>query len=281
MNWHEAPGTSFARFGVPSFGLGGPLTPLVRILLAANAGVFVLQIFADRFFPFTHWFGLVPVEVARGAVWQLFTYMFLHGGMWHLLFNLLAIFMFGGEVESELGTKRFAGLYLVSGVGAGVCSAILGWGTGSPVIGASGAIFGILIAFAILFPYRPITLLIFFVVPLTLQARWFVALFGAVELLTLASTAGGGLGQVAHLGGLLFGWIFMRAPRWIENARDAAERRERARAGRSAARLAEERRSIQEDVDHLLEKISREGMDKLTADERRRLVDASERLKRL
>jgi len=257
------------------------MTPLVRILLAVNAGVFVLQIFADRFFPFTHWFGLVPAEVARGAVWQLVTYMFLHGGMWHLLFNMLALFMFGGEVESELGTGRFARLYFISGIGAGICSTVLGWGGGQAVIGASGSIFGVLIAFAMLFPYRPITLLIFFVIPLTLQARWFVALFGAVELLTLASTPGMGLGQVAHLGGLLFGWMFMRSPGWLAGLRDAAERRERARAGRSAARLAGDRRQIQEDVDHLLDKISREGIDKLTADERRRLVDASERLKKL
>ena len=151
---------------------------MVRVLLMANVGVFVLQIFADRFFPFTHWFGLVPAEVARGAVWQLFTYMFLHGGMFHLLFNMLALFMFGGEVEAELGTKRFGALYFVSGVGAGICSVILGWGVGTAVIGASGSVFGILIAYAVLFPYRPITLLIFFVLPLTLQARWFVALLG-------------------------------------------------------------------------------------------------------
>ena len=281
MNWHESPGFSLARFGVPSLGIGGQLTPWVRVLLMVNAGVFILQLFADRFFPFTHWFGLVPAEVARGALWQVFTYMFLHGGMWHLLFNLLAIFMFGGEVESELGSKRFGWLYLVSGVGAGLCSVILGWGVGTPVIGASGAIFGILIAYAMLFPYRPITLLIFFVLPLTLQARWFVALFGAVELLTLAATPGVGLAQVAHLGGLLFGWIFLRAPKWIGEIREASERRQRAKAGRSAAKLAGERRRIQEEVDYLLDKISREGMDKLTGEERQRLVDASQRLNRL
>jgi len=270
-----------ARPGRQAFVIGGKLTPLVRILLAVNAAVFVLQLFADRFFPFTHWFGLVPAEVARGAVWQLFTYMFLHGGMWHLLFNLLAIFMFGGEVESELGTRRFGALYLVSGVGAGICSLILGWGVGSEVIGASGAIFGILISYALLFPYRPITLLVFFIIPITLQARWFVTLFGAIQLLALASTPGVGLAQVAHLGGLLFGWLFMRFPAWFERIQAAAERRERAKASRFSSRLAEERRRIQNDVDHLLEKISREGMDKLTMDERRRLVDASERLKKL
>jgi len=280
LNWHDISGPALARFGAPAFRIGGPLTPLVRVLLAVNAGIFLLQAFADRLFPFTYWFGLVPVEVARGAVWQLFTYMFLHGGVWHLLFNMLAIFMFGGEVESELGTRRFGALYLASGIGAGICSVVLGWGVDRPVIGASGSIFGILIAFAMLFPYRPITLLVFFILPVTLQARWFVAIFGGIEILVLASTPRIGLAQVAHLGGLLFGWIFMRSPAWIERLRDAMQRRKASRDSRSAMKAVDERRKIQEEVDGILDKISREGMDKLTEDERRRLVDASERLKR-
>ena len=99
--------------------------------------------------------------------------------------------------------------------------------------------------------------------------------------MTLASTPGVGLAQVAHLGGLLFGWMFMRLPLWMERIRDASDRRVRERARRSDSKLADDRRSIQDEVDHLLEKISREGMDKLTGEEQRRLVDASERLKRL
>lgn len=274
-------GPVLARFGMPSFGFGGRLTPLVRILLAVNAGIFLLGTVADQFFPFTYWFGLVPVEAARGAVWQLATYMFLHGGIWHLLLNCLALWIFGGEVESELGTRRFARLYAIAGVGAGLCAVGLGWGLQVPVVGASGAIFGILIAYAMLFPYRPVTLLLFFVLPLTLQARWLVALYGVIEFLTLMQAGRGSLGHVAHLGGLLFGYIYMKWPMWMERRAVRAGLRRREAERRAAGRLADQRARIQGEIDSLLEKISREGMDSLTEDERRRLREASERMKHL
>jgi len=268
-----------ARYGAPVFGLGGPLTPLVRILLIANVGVFVLQSLADHFFGFTEWFGLVPAHVAQGAVWQPVTYMFLHGGVWHLLFNMWALFVFGGDVERRMGSLDFAGLYAACGIGAGLCSLAFAWGTAGPIIGASGAIFGVMLAFAVFNPYRPITLLVFLVLPLTLQARWLVALLAGVQMLFLLEHPGAG--YVAHLAGLGIAGIYLRAPDWRESLRRSFHRRrvERQMKIVTTARVTE--RKLQDEVDDLLDKISKKGMSGLTAEEKKRLYEASDQLRKL
>jgi membrane associated rhomboid family serine protease len=258
------------------------VTPLVRLLLVTNAAVYALQLLADRLFPFTQYFGLDPALVAKGAVWQLVTYAFLHGGIWHLAFNMLALFMFGTPVEGALGTARFAGVYFTSAVGAGLCSLAVAWGTSTVLIGASGGIFGILMAYAMLFPYRPVTLLVMFVLPVTMQARWLVAIFAWIELMLLmASGTGRGLGQVAHLSGLVFGWAYLRTPGWIAGWRERASRRRVDRRSRAVRAGDAARARVQAEVDRLLDKISAGGMAGLTQAERRRLYEASEELKRL
>ncbi len=268
-----------ARFGSPVFGLGGPLTPLVRILLIANVGMFVLQSLADHLFGFTEWFGLVPAHVAQGAVWQPVTYMFLHGGVWHLLFNMWALFVFGGDVERRMGSADFAGLYAACGIGAGLCSLAFAWGSPVAIIGASGAVFGVMLAFAVFNPYRPITLLLFLVLPLTLQARWLVAILAGVQMLFLLDHPGAG--YVAHLAGLVIAGVYLRAPDWWDGARQAVRRRRVEKQMKIVIVAKKTERRLQDEVDELLDKISKKGMGGLTADEKKRLYEASEELKRL
>ncbi len=260
-------------------GLGGALTPAVRILLFANIGVFILQIFAPRFF--LNWLALVPAFFVQGRIWQLATYMFLHGDIFHLFFNMLGLWVFGREVEERMGTRRFAYYYFFTGVGAGICALIFGWGLYVHVVGASGAVYGILLAFAMFFPNRPVTLLLFFILPVTMTARALVAVFGGLALLVALSSGGQGLGALAHLGGLLFGWLFMRLPALAAARRTFAGRRGVERRLRAFDRAESERRRLQAEIDELLEKISRKGMGSLTDGERSRLYEASERLKRL
>ncbi len=276
MIWNDFPDSEKARMGTAVMGLGGPVTRLVKWLLIANAAIFVISLLAVRAVPFMHWFGMVPVLVAKGAIWQLFTYMFLHGELMHLLFNLLGLWVFGGEVEQSLGIKRFGWLYAISGVGAGLCALALGWGSNTPLVGASGAIYGILMTYAMLWPRRPITLLVFFVLPVTLQARWMVAIFGGIQLLTLIS--GGDLGQVAHLGGLLFGFLFMMTPKWIQRLQTQRAAKARVVQFKTKTQLEDEQRKAQEEVNALLDKALREGESALTADEQERLVAASRKL---
>jgi membrane associated rhomboid family serine protease len=185
------------------------LTPAVRFLLIATAAAFVVQVFADRLTAgyFTGVFSLSLGGLLRLEFWQPVTYLFLHGGLWHLILNLLGLFFFGPETERTIGTQRFLALYFACGILAG-----LGWIliSGTPVgrcVGASGAIFGVLGAFAGLFPHRPITLLVFFVIPVTMRARTLAIALGLFSLLAIISQPGQ-IAYAAHLVGGLAGYLF-------------------------------------------------------------------------
>jgi membrane associated rhomboid family serine protease len=197
-----------------SFG-PGPVTPAVKVLLILNIGVFVVQQVVGRM---VIWFGLQPEAVLTGLqIWQPVTYMFLHGSISHILFNMLSLWMFGVELERMWGTRFFTRYYLVCGVGAAATTMLMSFFPGSigeelylsRTVGASGAIYGLLLAFALYFPDRPILLSFLFPVP----AKYFVMIIGAIAFLSAAGSGGGGVAHVAHLGGLLFGWIYLRGRR--------------------------------------------------------------------
>jgi len=188
-----------------SFGYG--LTPVVKNLMITMGAVFLLQMLVRGWFDF--YFGLVPFLVReKYFVWQLLTYIFLHGGVSHILFNLLALWMFGGELESYFGSKKFLFYFLFCGIGAGICTVILTPNGMIPVIGASGAIYGLLLAFGWLFPDRQIY--IYFLLPV--RAKYFVIIFGLIELFSSIEGTGGGVAHFTHLGGLLFGLLYMGYP---------------------------------------------------------------------
>ncbi len=176
--------------------------------------VFLVQMFITRWIDF--YFGLIPLMVwKKYFLWQLFTYIFLHGGFSHILFNLLALWMFGGELENYWGSKKFLFYFLFCGIGAGICTVVFTPYQFIPVIGASGAIYGILLAFAWLFPKRPI--LIYFLFPI--PAKYFVIIFGLIELLSSMEGTGGGVAHLTHLGGLVFGFFYLAYPMIRQNIR--------------------------------------------------------------
>lgn len=189
----------------------------VKWLLIINFTLFVLYFFAVRaglgglFSPFK----LVPAMVLKlFMVWQLFTYMFLHDpwGFWHILLNMLTLWMFGKDLEAVWGTRRFLQYYFLCGVGAGVCVVIanlLFGDTRSATIGASGAIFGVLLAFGVLFPDA--TVLFSFLFPI--KAKYFVLIMGAIAFMSTLGSTGSGVSHVAHLGGMIFGWFYLQAQR--------------------------------------------------------------------
>ena len=202
--------TNFGIFSSPGFPKG------VKWLLISNAAVFILGFFSglvqlDRPLGVL---ALVPVEVVKlFFVWQLATYLFLHGGFGHIIWNMLALWMFGADLERAWGTKRFLQFYFFCGIGAGVCvvlaNYILPWGNPLvPTIGSSGAIFGILLAYAMLYPDR--TILWGFLIPI--QVRYFVLIIGVVTFMS-SFQANTGVSEFAHLGGLLFGYIYMKKPK--------------------------------------------------------------------
>jgi len=197
---------------VSSFSLGpGPLSSALKALITANVVVFVAQ-----FVPVvTDVFGLQPARVVRSFwLWQPVTYMFLHGGLFHILFNMLALWMFGTELERMWGTRYFLKFYFVTGTGAGILTvlfSLLPFDFAqevyfSNIIGASGAIYGLLLAFGLYFPDRPIYMYFVFPIP----ARIFVLIMGAIAFYSSLSSTNGGVANATHLGGLLVGYIFLK-----------------------------------------------------------------------
>jgi membrane associated rhomboid family serine protease len=245
-----------------------PTSRAVKYLLAVNIGVYLLQrFFLDRYVGnYTDVLGLVPVAVLRrGFLWQIVTYMFLHGNVIHILFNMLFLWMMGSELERHWGTKEFLKYYFITGAGAGIINMLVQPRSEIPTIGASGAIFGLIIAFAMAFPDR--ILLLYFVI--RIRAKYFAVLVGAIELLSLIFLPNAPIARFAHLGGLAVGYLYLRyglhaGPlkrqfrTWRSMAEKAGEERERAR-----------RAKIRAEVDRILDKISKEGIDSLSDWERR------------
>ncbi len=194
------------------------LPPVTQALLIGNVAVFLLQqlLGDDTFAPFMLW-PLSDFDAFSPGqnfqIWQLLTYGFLHGGFSHLLFNMLALYMFGGPLEQTWGNKRFLTYYLVCVAGAGLCQLLVGWwmvsngGDPYPTLGASGGVFGLLLAFGMLFPNQRVMLLF---PPIPMKARTFVIVFGALELIMGFTGWQPGVAHFAHLGGMLFGWLLIR-----------------------------------------------------------------------
>jgi membrane associated rhomboid family serine protease len=185
----------------------------VKALLILNVGVFVLQRF-DGFAGgemLVNSFGLRPSDVTqRFFLWQLVTYIFLHGSFMHILFNMFFLWMFGGELERRWGRNEFFRYFFVCGIGAGICSVIVSPGSGIPTIGASGAIYGILLAYGLLFPRRMIY--VWGILPI--QARYLVMILGGIAFLSSFGQNSGGAAHIAHLGGMVVGYIYLRGPRF-------------------------------------------------------------------
>ena len=207
-----------------SFGYG--LTPVIKKLIIVMAALFLLQgIVSNRI---TFYLGLVPLLVwKKFFLWQLVTYIFLHGGISHILFNLLALWMFGGELESYWGPRKFLRYFLFCGIGAGLCTVVFSPYQFIPVVGASGAIYGILLAFGWLFPNRLIY--VYFLVPI--PAKYFVIIFGLIELYASMQGTGGGVAHLTHLGGLIFGILYMAYPTLRQKLRREYYRRKWSQRG--------------------------------------------------
>ena len=195
-----------------SFSFGpGPLSQALKVLIATNVVLFLAAFAAPELVTI---FGLTPRDALLGGrVWQIVTYMFLHGGVGHLLFNMLALWMFGTELERSWGTRAFLRYYFVVGVAAALStimiSATLPFAERTfytTTIGASGAIYGLLLAYGLSYPNRPI--LIYFVFPI--PAKYFVMILGAIALLMSLSDSGGGIAHLTHLGGLAAGYVLLR-----------------------------------------------------------------------
>lgn len=242
------------------------MTKAVKFLIIVNIALFILlHLLAG--FPWLSIFALVPSFVfAKLRIWQLATYMFLHLGLWHLVVNMLMLWFFGPAIENTWGRGEFLRYYFFTGIGAGLCSFITAFGSPIPVIGASGAIFGILVAYAMMFPETIILLL--FIFPMKIKHA--VLVLAGINLLGALSTPDAGIAYFAHLGGGLCGYLYLKSE-WLRHKLTYWQMPNL--RGWRTKRRAKKRQLTEQDlnrqVDIILDKISRHGMQSLSKEERK------------
>ena len=288
--------------------------PVIKNLLIINGVVFFLQTVFDNivfngipgWYVINQWFALNPISGidATGSsfnfqVWQLITYQFMHGGFGHILFNMFALWMFGMEIENTWGSKKFLVFYLTCGVVAGLFQLFLPpliGGVAAPTIGASGAIYGVLAAFALLFPNRYIYL--YFFIPV--KAKYLIAFLILMQIM-LVDDVTGGVAHLAHLGGALAGFIFILLDPSIHaeiknffgstysskrnpfnpfgNLRNPfTSKKDQIEDAEYYEINNKEEKITQEEIDRILDKISQSGYQNLTEREKRILFEASKKI---
>jgi membrane associated rhomboid family serine protease len=293
---------SYRTSSYGGFGGGGfSVTPWVKRLLIANTAVFLVAFIAARF-GYGPWildrFALEPREILVEP-WTILTYAFLHLGIGHVFFNMLSLFFFGPMLEERWGSRAFLRFYLVAAAGSALFAALEAlYDPGVVVLGASGAVYGLMMAFAMAWPTMPIHVWGIF----PIQARWLVAIMAVLSVLLMG---GGGVSHLAHLGGFATAFLYLRSP-WAPGAwgelppsrRKPARSKARERAGSGlslgwlrkeppqppapekpagATNRPRDEQQLLDDVDRILEKISARGLGSLTDEERKRLDEVSRR----
>ncbi|HRI47439.1 MAG: rhomboid family intramembrane serine protease [Ignavibacteriaceae bacterium] len=283
--------------------------PVIKNLLIINGAVFFLMMLMQNILfrgvpaerVIIHYFALMPIESGNFQIWQLVTYQFLHGGFSHILFNMFALWMFGVEIENSWGSKKFLTFYLISGIGAGLLhmfvSPIL-TGVGAPTIGASGSVYGIMIAFAMMFPERLIYL--YFLIPI--KAKYLITFLIIMEFM-LVDSASSGVAHLAHLGGALVGFLYIMFDKNTNVQFKTMFKKKRSNPFdntysntsyssstfyKTPSNKVEDadyyeippnQEITQEEIDKILDKISQSGYSGLSEREKKILFEASKRMK--
>ncbi|MCP5006783.1 MAG: rhomboid family intramembrane serine protease [Planctomycetes bacterium] len=287
------------RFYKPDFNvsLGRKWTRAIMILIIANAGVFIIQLLFSNIssqwgtspvLPGSNYGDEIPTQLIVGPdsftslfwlyphfaigklwLWQFVSYMFLHSihDPWHLIINMLVLWMFGSEVERVMGTKKFLIMYFTAGIFAGIMCCI--FTPSNPILGASGAIFAIEIAFAMFFPNVTV---IFYVFPL--KAKYLVMIFAGITIFNCLTPSGGNVAHFAHLGGLVYGFLFIRYEPKFSLLIMSWQKQQIESAHKKADNLRDE-------VDKLLDKVNREGFKSLSRKEKAFLKEASKKFRNM
>lgn len=256
------------------FGGGRPSSTIIRSLLIINIGIWALLALSgvERFiFPLL---GLVPRYVwSNFLIWQPLTYMFLHAGFWHVGMNMFVLWMFGSELERDWGGAAFLRYYLITGAGAGLVTVLFSLGSTIPVVGASGAIYGVLLAYGLAYPNREVYL--YFMFPV--KVKYFVGFLAIVAFFASLQPGTSTVSHLTHLSGMLIGWAYLKSG-WSHTGLSWRERVARYQAAHRARRSIlkdQEEEYLHRQVDHILDKINREGYASLTKEEQEQLFKAS------
>lgn len=239
-----------------------PLTPLIKKIIIICSVAFLLQYLASSVlnFPFAAFFALTPsLFVEKLFLWQIVTYMFMHGGIFHLLVNMLMLWMFGGEIERIWGTRKFITFYLLSGIFAGLVSIVSYYNLNPPIVGASGALYALLIAYAFIYPDRQ--LLFFGIFPM--KTKVFIFLICLITFWVAVAENRGNEATFAHLGGILFGLIYMKLGQWryITKKYSEIKRESQKEKLKSRFKVISNDMGLGKEIDHFWEKHKKDDPD--------------------
>ncbi len=251
-------------------------TDAIKILVSVNFGIFLLQTIArteGMFFPL---FGLVPKLVwSEFMLWQPFTYLFFHGGIWHVLINMFVLWMFGSELERIWGKGHFLKFYFVTGVGAGLVTMIFGLNSMTPIVGASGAVYGVLLAYGLTYPNR--TVYLYGIIPI--KSLWFVIGIGVIAFMSSFDNVSQ-ISHLTHLSGMMIGYLMLKRPVRFNDLWFTIRKRTLEYKIKHEEKKVSQHQAIEREIDRILDKINREGFDSLTEEEHDRLYKGSQSLSR-
>ena len=249
-------------------------TNAIKVLISINFVIFILQTLSrseSLFFPL---FGLVPKLVwSEKMIWQPVTYLFFHGGIWHVLINMFVLWMFGSELERLWGKNHFLKFYFITGVGSGLATMLVNVQSITPVVGASGAVYGVLLAYGLTYPNR--TVYLYGIIPI--KSLWFVLGIGFIAFMSSFDNMSQ-VSHVTHLSGMLIGYFMVKKPiklkgLWFQLRKKTLEyqiQREEKELSKNFI--------VEQDINQILDKINQEGFDSLTEEEQERLYKGSQSL---
>ena len=270
------------RYQYTSSGFRGHLTPPsltipsgVKLLLIANVLVFIITELSGQKSSLFLFFGLVPNMIwSQLKIWQLFTYLFIHGGFFHIFINLFVLWMFGKDLEQEWGKKDFLVFYFVCGIGAGFITVLLGLNSFVPIVGASGAIYGLLVAYGFTYPNRLVYLYGLF----PLKVKHMVIGLGVIAFFASLSASRSNVSHITHLSGMIIGLIFMYFNLHWNEVKMWYYQNRLINITRRTVEKNEEEKIMRQRVDEILDKLNKAGWESLTEREERFLNHASKKL---
>ena len=249
-------------------------TNAIKVLISVNFVIFILQTLSKSetlFFPL---FGLVPKLVwSAKMIWQPVTYMFFHGGVWHVLINMFVLWMFGSELERFWGKTKFLRFYFITGVGSGLVTMLFDLQSTTPIVGASGAVYGVLLAYGLTYPNR--TVYLYGIIPI--KSIWFVLGIGFIAFMSSFDNMSQ-ISHMTHLSGMIIGYLMLKKPIqwsgfWFQLRKKTLEYKIQKEEQRVTQQF-----QVEQDINQILDKINQGGFDSLTKEEQDRLYKGSQSL---
>jgi membrane associated rhomboid family serine protease len=250
-------------------------TDAIKFIISINFLIFILQYLSgmeDELFTI---FGIVPSKTfGELMLWQPFTYLFFHGGIWHVLINMFVLWMFGSELEKFWGKKEFLRFFFITGIGSGLITILFSLSSTNPVVGASGAIYGVLLAYGLMFPNRLVYL--YFLIPI--KVKYLVILIGTIAFFSSLNPGNSNISHLTHLSGMVIGFIYLRSSiNWNTINHFVIHRKDEIKR-HYEDKKNEKREALKLQVDAILDKINDVGYDNLSESEREFLFKASKKL---